>query len=58
MILKLALAHAVRLYASMPVLAEYEDLLLRKSYLWIEDGPKCYLGTGNTNHFPETWKYT
>ena len=31
-ILKLALAKAVRLYVSPPVLAEYEELLLRKSY--------------------------
>jgi putative PIN family toxin of toxin-antitoxin system len=31
-ILKLALAQAVRLFASLPILAEYEELLLRKSY--------------------------
>ena len=31
-ILKLALAKAVRLYVSAPVLAEYEELLMRKSY--------------------------
>src|SRR5437660_587125 len=30
--LKLALARAVRLYASEPILAEYAELLLRKSY--------------------------
>jgi putative PIN family toxin of toxin-antitoxin system len=31
-ILKLALARAVRWFVSLPVLAEYEELLLRKSY--------------------------
>ena len=31
-ILKLVLARAIRLYVSPPVLAEYEELFLRKSY--------------------------
>jgi predicted nucleic acid-binding protein len=31
-ILRLALAGAVRLYVSLLILAEYEELLLRKSY--------------------------
>jgi len=31
-VLKLALAGLIRLYASEPILAEYKELLLRKSY--------------------------
>jgi len=96
-ILRLALARAIRLYVSRPVLAEYEELLFRKScpldrrraklllkeiqaigimvspaasepltsdpddsiFLECAQAAKAdYLVTGNTRHFPETWKYT
>jgi putative PIN family toxin of toxin-antitoxin system len=97
LILILGLAKAVRLYLSPPVLAEYEELLLRKSYpmdrrraklllshiqavgimvhpaagepltsdpddtMFLECAQVAkahYLVTGNTNHFPQSWKYT
>jgi uncharacterized protein len=96
-ILKLALAGAVRLCASRNILAEYEELLMRKSYpldrrraklllcqiqavsvmvnpaagepltsdpddsIFLECAQAAkadYLVTGNTNHSPESWKYT
>lgn len=96
-ILKLALSGAFRLYASEPILLEYAELLLRKSYplnrrrtrlllrkirqaatvvrpaggiavardpddnMFLECAAAVranYLVTGNTAHFPKSWKYT